>query len=63
MTELLIRLFVRDYKDTTSPRGRERYGKFSSLVGIATNLLLCLLKGAAAAFPKRPPAHPPQCGC
>lgn len=47
MTELLIRLFVRDYKDTTSPRGRERYGKFSSLVGIATNLLLCLLKGAA----------------
>ena len=40
MTRLLIRLFVRDWRNTSSPEVRERYGKFSGLVGIATNLLL-----------------------
>lgn len=40
MTRLLIRLFVRDWRNTSDPAVRERYGKFSGLVGIATNLLL-----------------------
>ena len=40
MTHLLIRLFVRDYRNTGDPQVRERYGKFSGVVGILTNLLL-----------------------
>lgn len=47
MTRLLIRLFVRDWKNTADPRVRERYGKFSGAVGIATNLLLFGCKIAA----------------
>ena len=44
MTELLIRLFVKEYKDVHSPAVRERYGKFAGLVGIVTNLLLFAAK-------------------
>ena len=44
MTRLLIRLFVRDWKNTSDPHVRERYGKFSGTVGIATNLLLFACK-------------------
>ncbi|MCI1966741.1 MAG: cation diffusion facilitator family transporter [Oscillospiraceae bacterium] len=40
MINLLIRLFVRDYRETGDPVVRERYGKFSGLVGIVTNLIL-----------------------
>ncbi|WP_326974582.1 cation diffusion facilitator family transporter [Caproicibacter sp. BJN0012] len=40
MTRLLIRLFVRDYQNTENTKVRERYGKFSGVVGIVTNLLL-----------------------
>ncbi|MVB10574.1 Ferrous-iron efflux pump FieF [Caprobacter fermentans] len=40
MTRLLIRLFVRDYQNIDDPQVRERYGKFSGLVGIVTNLFL-----------------------
>ena len=44
MTRLLIRLFVRDWRSTSDPAVRERYGKFSGMVGIVTNLLLFLCK-------------------
>ncbi len=44
MTELLIRLFVKDYTNVRSPQVRERYGKFAGFVGIITNLLLFLGK-------------------
>ncbi len=44
MTGLLIRLFVRDYRDTSSAAARERYGKFAGVVGIVTNLLLFAAK-------------------
>lgn len=44
MTELLIRLFVRDYRNTDRPEVRERYGKFSGIVGIVSNLLLFVMK-------------------
>ena len=44
MTELLIRLFVRDYRNTDQPQVRERYGKFSGIVGIVSNLLLFAMK-------------------
>ncbi|HAH78764.1 MAG TPA: cation-efflux pump [Ruminococcaceae bacterium] len=50
MTRLLIRLFVRNYRDTSSAGARERYGKFSGVVGIVTNLLLFAAKIAAGIF-------------
>lgn len=40
MTNLLARLFVRDYQNTTDPRVRARYGTMVSVVCILTNLLL-----------------------
>ncbi|HBG55228.1 MAG TPA: cation-efflux pump, partial [Ruminococcaceae bacterium] len=50
MTRLLIRLFVRNCRDTSSAGARERYGKFSGVVGIVTNLLLFAAKIAAGIF-------------
>ena len=44
MTELLIRLFVREYAHTERPEVRERYGKFAGVVGIVSNLLLFAMK-------------------
>ncbi|HHU52217.1 MAG TPA: cation transporter [Firmicutes bacterium] len=44
MTGFFIRMFVKDYVDTASVQGRERYGKFAGIVGIASNLFLFLLK-------------------
>lgn len=40
MTRLLIRIFVKDYQNVQNAQVRERYGLFSGLVGIVTNLLL-----------------------
>ncbi len=47
MTNLLIRLFVKDYEKTENGKVRERYGTFSGIVGIITNLLLSGIKIAA----------------
>lgn len=47
MVRLLIRLFVRNYQDTSNARVRESYGKFSGTVGIITNLILSAGKLAA----------------
>ena len=44
MTELLLKLFVKDYGNTTSARIREAYGKLSGAAGIVTNLLLFIIK-------------------
>jgi len=44
MTQLLLKLFVKDYKDTSDPSVREAYGKLSGITGIVTNLLLCAVK-------------------
>lgn len=44
MTGFLVRLFVKNYEDVTSTQVRESYGKFAGVVGIASNLLLFLLK-------------------
>ena len=43
MTQLLIRLFIRDPDDTRDPAVRTAYGNLASLVGMACNLLLCIL--------------------
>ena len=44
MTELLVKLFVKNYKDTKDNKVRENYGNLGSIVGILCNLLLCVLK-------------------
>ncbi|MEG1688082.1 MAG: cation diffusion facilitator family transporter, partial [Angelakisella sp.] len=40
MTELLIRLFVRNSQETQETAVRQAYGRLGSLVGIVVNLLL-----------------------
>ena len=44
MTNLLLRLFVRDYQDPKQPRVRSRVGKLSGIVGILCNIVLFALK-------------------
>lgn len=44
MGKLLIKLFVRDYENTEDPKVRESYGKFAGVVGIISNLFLCIMK-------------------
>lgn len=44
MTNILIKLFVKDYQNITNFKVRERYGKFAGIVGIASNFLLFLIK-------------------
>ena len=44
MTALLIKLFVKDHQNPNNTKVRERYGVFSSIVGIITNLILASLK-------------------
>ncbi len=47
MTELLLRLFVRDYRNTSSPSVHSAIGKLAGVTGIACNILLFLGKFAA----------------
>lgn len=44
MTKLLLRLFVKDYKNKDKPRVRSGIGKLSGAVGIGCNLVLFALK-------------------
>ena len=44
MTNLLLRLFIRDYKEPKLPKVRGAIGKLSGIVGIFCNLLLFALK-------------------
>lgn len=44
MTEILVRLFVKDNKNVENAKVRTAYGILSSLVGIACNLILCSTK-------------------
>mgnify|MGYP002603786809 CR=1 FL=1 len=55
MTQLLLRLFVKNYQDTGDPEVRGQYGRLAGLTGIAVNVLLCagkflagLLSGSVA---------------
>lgn len=50
MTNLLVKLFVKDYQNVSNFKVREKYGKFASTVGIATNLLLFAIKIIAGAL-------------
>ena len=44
MTNLLIRLFIRDSQNTSSPKVRSAYGTLSGGVGIVVNILLSVVK-------------------
>ena len=44
MTNLLIRIFVKNAADTNDVKVREGYGTLSGIVGILCNLLLCSVK-------------------
>jgi cation diffusion facilitator family transporter len=44
MGNLLIKLFIKNYNDIENPDVRLRYGKLAGGVGIATNLVLCVMK-------------------
>ena len=44
MTDLLIKIFVKDHSSPSETVVRERYGVFSSIVGIITNLILAGIK-------------------
>jgi len=44
MTGLLLKLFVKNYKDTTDNTVRENYGTLGSGVGIFCNIFLCTVK-------------------
>lgn len=49
MTSLLIKLFIKS-SDTTSAKARNAYGNLGSGVGIASNILLCLIKILTGVF-------------
>ena len=44
MTEFIIRLFVKDYKDTQDPDVRLRYGSVAGATGIVCNVFLFIAK-------------------
>lgn len=44
MTTLLLKLFVRDYKNTAEKRVREKYGTLGGVTGIICNIILAAVK-------------------
>lgn len=44
MTDLILRIFVRDHKNTEDPAVRDKCGRVAGAIGIVTNFLLFLMK-------------------
>ncbi len=44
MRRFLVKRFIKDYENVKDPKVREKYGKLAGVVGIVTNLLLCISK-------------------
>ena len=44
MTKFLLKLFIKDYENTSNLIIRGKYGILSGIVGIVTNLILCAIK-------------------
>ena len=44
MTSFLLKLFIKDYKNTENQKVREKIGNFGGIVGIFCNLLLFIIK-------------------
>jgi cation diffusion facilitator family transporter len=50
LINLLIRRFVKDYQNTADFQVREDYGKFAGIVGIASNIVLFIIKITVGTF-------------
>lgn len=50
MTDLILRIFVRDHKNTEDPAVRDKCGRAAGAVGIVTNFLLFLMKIIVGTF-------------
>lgn len=50
MTDLLIKIFIKDSKNIGSPQVRAKYGMLSGFVGVAVNAILCIIKFAIGAI-------------
>ena len=57
MTNLLIKLFVKDSKNTSNPAVRKRYGYLGAFTGIILNILLFLGKLIAGSITFRTQVH------
>lgn len=44
MGNFLFKKFIKNYEDIKNPQVRDSYGKLAGIVGIVSNLLLCLMK-------------------
>ena len=44
MTNIIVKTFIKDYKNVTGSKVRMKYGILSGCVGIALNVVLCLMK-------------------
>ena len=44
MTNIIVKTFIKDYKNVTDSKVRMKYGILSGCVGIALNVILCLMK-------------------
>lgn len=44
MSKLLIRLFIKDYKNVSDNKVRNSYGTLASIFGIVSNFFICLMK-------------------
>ena len=40
----LFKKFIKNYEDVKDPKVRDSYGKLAGIVGILSNLLLCVMK-------------------
>ena len=50
MIQWLVKRFVKDYQNTTDDKVRERYGMFSSVVGVICNVILFVVKYIMGTF-------------
>ena len=44
MANFLFKKFIKNYEDVKDPKVRDSYGKLAGIVGILSNLLLCVMK-------------------
>ena len=52
MGNLLFKLFIKNREDISDPAVREQYGKLAGIVGIVSNLILCIMKISIGLFSK-----------
>lgn len=50
MTDIILKMFIKDYKNIHNPAVRLAYGKLSGKIGIVCNILLFIMKAAIGAI-------------